>query len=52
MNLVVWLIKLPTLPQMKEALQSVEVRKKVRRYINMVARGEPSIEEEVCEWER
>jgi hypothetical protein len=43
MNLVVWLIKSPTLPQMKEALQSVEFREKVRQYIDMVARGEPSI---------
>ena len=30
MNLVVWLIKSPTLPQMKEALQSVEFREKVQ----------------------
>jgi hypothetical protein len=52
MNLVVWLIKSPTLPQMKEVLQSVEFREKVQWYINMVARGELSIEEEVCEWER
>src|SRR6266481_10097326 len=52
MNLVVWLIKSPTLPQMKEALQSVKIREKVRRYINTVARGELSIEEEVCKWEQ
>jgi len=30
MNLVVWLIKSPTLPQMKEALQSIEFREKVQ----------------------
>jgi len=52
MNLVVWLIKLPTLLQMKEVLQSVEFREKVQQYIDTVARGEPSIEEEVCKWER
>jgi hypothetical protein len=50
MNLVVWLVKSPILPQMIKALQSVEFREKVWWYINMVAREEPSMEEEVCEW--
>jgi hypothetical protein len=52
MNLVVWLMRSPTLPQMKEALESVKFRERVQRYIDTVARGEPSTMEEGRDRER
>jgi hypothetical protein len=46
MNLVVWLMGAPTLSQMTQSLRSREFREKVERYIESVARGEPSIEDQ------
>ena len=42
LNVVVWLMDAPSVPQMRAALRSREFREKVRRYIDAVVRGEPS----------
>jgi hypothetical protein len=52
MNLVVWLMRSPTLPQMRQALRSREFRERVQRYIDTVARGGPSVDKDVRGWEQ
>ncbi|KIM91125.1 hypothetical protein PILCRDRAFT_84156 [Piloderma croceum F 1598] len=52
LNLVVWLMNGPSVSCMRAALWSSEFREKVRHYIDAVARGEPSDEEQSQDKER